>query len=65
MTGALSDLLHEERRFPPPPEFAARGDVGAEAHAEAAADRAAFWAEQARPLTWAQEWEPGRASSRS
>jgi acetyl-CoA synthetase len=57
MTGTLSNLLHEERRFPPSPEFTARANVGEDAYAEADADRPAFWARQARRLTWAREWD--------
>jgi acetyl-CoA synthetase len=56
MTETLSNLLHEERRFPPPAAFAATANVTAEAYAAADADRLAFWAEQARRLTWAQPW---------
>ena len=50
---ALSNLLHEERRFPPPPEFAAQANVGAQAYADAAEDRLAFWEAAARRL-WAR-----------
>ena len=50
---ALSNLLHEDRSFPPSPAFAAQANVQADAYAEADADRLAFWAEQARRLTWA------------
>ena len=51
---ALSNLLHEERRFAPPAEFAAAANVTAEAYAEAEADRLAFWETQARRLDWAE-----------
>ena len=53
---ALSNLLHEERRFAPPAEFAAAANVTAEAYAEADADRLAFWETQARRLAWAEPW---------
>ena len=53
---ALSNLLHEERRFAPPAELAAAANVTAEAYAEAEADRLAFWETQARRLTWAEPW---------
>ncbi len=50
---ALENLLHEERRFPPSPEFAAQANATAEMYDEAAADRLEFWATQARELlTW-------------
>ena len=40
---ALSNLLHEERRFPPSEEFASTANVKADAYDEAAKDRLAFW----------------------
>ena len=46
----LENLLAEDRRFPPSPEFTARANVGAEAYAWAASDRLGYWAEQARAL---------------
>jgi acetyl-CoA synthetase len=51
----LENLLHEERRFPPSPEFAAQAVAKAELYDEAA-DRLAFWDRQARALTWATPW---------
>ncbi|HEX5200894.1 acetate--CoA ligase [Paractinoplanes rhizophilus] len=56
MSETLSNLLHEERRFAPPEAFAAAANVTATAYQEAAADRLAFWATQARRLTWATPW---------
>jgi len=53
---ALSNLLHENRRFPPTPEFAAQANVTAEAYDEAASDRLAFWEKQAHRLSWATPW---------
>ncbi|HEV2634360.1 MAG TPA: acetate--CoA ligase [Actinocrinis sp.] len=53
---ALSNLLHEERRFAPPAELAAAANVTAEAYAEAEADRLAFWEKQAGRLAWAEPW---------
>jgi acetyl-CoA synthetase len=52
----LSNLLHEERRFPPSEEFAAAANYHADAYSEAAADRLAFWEKQARRLDWASDW---------
>ncbi|WP_436774293.1 acetate--CoA ligase [Yinghuangia sp. YIM S09857] len=52
---ALSNLLKEERRFPPPPALAASANVTAAAYAAADADRLGFWAAQAARLTWAKE----------
>ncbi len=54
----LSNLLHEERRFPPSDEFTAQANAGAGSYEEAAADRLAFWDRQARELiTWDTEWD--------
>ena len=50
----LSNLMHEERRFDPPPELAAEANLKVEAYEEAAADRLAFWAKQAERLSWAE-----------
>ncbi|MEU4193004.1 acetate--CoA ligase [Kribbella sp. NPDC026611] len=47
--------MHEERRFEPPAELAANANLKAEAYDRAAADPEAFWAEQAKRLTWATE----------
>ncbi len=55
--GALDDLLHEERRFPPPEGFAegaVMSDPGV--WAEAAEDREAYWASWAAELDWFQPW---------
>ena len=54
---ALSNLLHEDRSFPPSAEFAAQANAKADLYEEAAADRLAFWERQARELlTWNTEW---------
>ncbi len=53
---ALSALLHEERRFPPPPEFAAAANAQPGIYDEANRDPVAFWEQQARRLTWAEPW---------
>jgi acetyl-CoA synthetase len=47
----------EDRSFPPPPEFAATAVAKADLYDTAARDRLAFWAEQARALTWEREWD--------
>jgi acetyl-CoA synthetase len=52
----LSNLAHEERRFPPTAEFTAQANLGVDAYDAAAADRLAFWEEQARELEWATPW---------
>ena len=56
MSETLSNLSHEERRFPPPEDFAANANVKADAYEEADADRLAFWAKQAERLSWAEKW---------
>jgi acetyl-CoA synthetase len=52
----LSNLLHESRRFPPPPDLAAQANVTEAAYEEAAADRIAFWEKQAHRLHWDTPW---------
>ena len=54
---ALENLLHEDRAFPPSPEFAAQANATEAMYAEADADRLAFWAKQAGELQWAQPWD--------
>jgi acetyl-CoA synthetase len=62
----IEDYLHEERTFPPPPEFVAGALVRDESiYREAEADPEGFWARQARDaLSWFDdfetvlEWEP-------
>jgi acetyl-CoA synthetase len=57
MSDTLENLLNETRQFPPPAELAAAANVTAEAYEEARDDRLAFWATQARRLSWAKEWD--------
>jgi acetyl-CoA synthetase len=47
---SIDSLQHEERRFPPSPEFVATAVATAALYDEAAADRLAFWARQSREL---------------
>ena len=60
----LEALSHEDRRFDPPADLVASANVTAEAYEQAAADRLAFWAEQARRLQWETpftevlDWQP-------
>jgi acetyl-CoA synthetase len=51
---SLENLLTEERRFAPDPEFAAQANAHPELYPWAAADRTRFWADQARELI---SWE--------
>ncbi len=47
---SIDSLQHEERHFPPPPEFTAAAVAGPELYESAAADRLVFWADQSREL---------------
>jgi acetyl-CoA synthetase len=56
-TAEFSDLLREDRRFPPPEAFRARALVRDESiYAEAERDPEAFWAGFARELEWSTPW---------
>jgi acetyl-CoA synthetase len=53
----IEALLAENRRFPPPAEFAARATVNTpEIYDEAAADLEGFWAKEASKLDWFEPW---------
>src|SRR3954454_13795648 len=54
---ALDALLHETRRFEPPPELAAQANAKPGLYGEAATDRIAFWEKQAEWLRWEQKWD--------
>jgi acetyl-CoA synthetase len=49
-SNSIDSLLHEDRRFPPSPEFTAHSVADPELYVEAKADRVKFWADQARTL---------------
>ena len=54
----LSNLLQEDRTFPPSEEFAAQANGTQELYDQAAADREGFWADQARKyLTWDTDFD--------
>ncbi|MTD53440.1 acetate--CoA ligase [Amycolatopsis pithecellobii] len=53
---ALSNLLTENRTFPPSEDFAANANEKGDAYERAHADREAFWAEQAERLHWDTKW---------
>ncbi len=53
----LSNLLREDRRFPPPSDLAAAANAKADLYERAAADRLGFWEEQARRLDWDKPWD--------
>ncbi len=60
----LEALSREDRRFEPPAELAAAANATAASYEQAASDRLAFWAEQARRLQWETpftqvlDWQP-------
>ena len=55
-TETLSNHAHEDRRFPPSPQFVAQANVGEGVYAEADADRVAFWERAADRLSWGERW---------
>jgi len=57
MNDSLSNLLSENRTFPPTPEFAAQANAKADMYEEAERDRLAFWEKQAANLYWHKKWE--------
>jgi len=50
----IDTLLAEERRYPPPPEFAAQANVGPEIYDKDFED---LWRGEADRLTWFEPWE--------
>nr|MBA3258136.1 acetate--CoA ligase [Gemmatimonadales bacterium] len=56
MSDQLDTLLSEQRRFPPPAEFAARARGTGALYDAAARSREEFWAEEARALDWIRPW---------
>jgi acetyl-CoA synthetase len=61
-TTNIESVLHEERVFPPPEEFAARARVGSmeeyeRLREEAARDPEGFWARMAEELHWFRRWD--------
>ncbi len=49
-------MVHDTRRYPPPPGFAARANVTPEVLAGLPADPVEFWEAQAHRLPWAAPW---------
>jgi len=53
VSGTFSALLQEDRRFPPPPQFAEQANVrDAGVYEEARRDPEGYWAEQAKQVGW-------------
>ena len=55
MSDQLDTLLSEQRRFPPPPDFARTASAQPSIY-DAARNAEQFWAEQARTLDWSTPW---------
>ena len=58
---AIESILHEDRVFPPPPEFSANAHIKSfeeyeRIYNEAAKNVPAFWAKQAEELDWFEKW---------
>ena len=61
-TGSITSVLQETRIFPPPPAFASQANIIGMPEYEALWNHAkdhpeAFWAEQAKILTWNKPWD--------
>ena len=55
--GNIEALLHEERRYPPSPEFREQANWNSEdIYRQAEADPEAFWVEMARQIDWFEPW---------
>ncbi len=58
----IDTLMHENRRFPPPPEFARRARVSSmeeyrRLHRESLEDPEGFWGRMAGELDWVEPWD--------
>jgi acetyl-CoA synthetase len=53
----IEALFSEQREFSPPPEFARKANVTAEAYEHAEQDFERFWVEQAERLSWFRKWD--------
>ena len=53
---SVENLLHENRHFPPTPEFVAQANATPALYEAAAVDRLKFWDDAARALHWYQPW---------
>ena len=57
MSDTIANLFQEDRRFPPPPEFAAQATAQPKIYEEAGKDALAFWEREAERLHWNQRWD--------
>jgi acetyl-CoA synthetase len=53
---SISNLLSENRTFPPSEEFSIDANLQENAYEEAARDRIGFWERQAERLDWFERW---------
>jgi acetyl-CoA synthetase len=53
----LENLSHEDRSFPPSPEFVAQANATPELYESAKEDRLKFWETQAQELHWDRKWD--------
>lgn len=53
----MSEVQLEKLLIDPPAEFAAQANAKADLYEKAAADRLAFWADEAENLDWFKKWE--------
>jgi acetyl-CoA synthetase len=62
VTANIESLQHEDRVFPPPPEFSAQAHIKSmeeleQLRSEASADPEGFWARMAEELHWHRKWD--------
>ena len=58
LDGKIANLLQEERRYPPSPEFTAQANFkDARVYERAQQDPEAFWTEQAQRIDWFKPWD--------
>ncbi len=62
VTTNIESLQHEDRVFPPPPDFLAKAHIKSmeeleQLRAEASADPEAFWSRMAEELHWFKRWD--------
>ena len=54
---SISNLLSENRTFPPTAEFARAANIKEDSYSEAEKDRLGFWERQAERLDWFERWK--------
>ena len=56
MSETIENLLREDRRFPPSPEFLAQANARPGIHEQAEEDYLAYWEAEAEKLQWRERW---------